>query len=115
MSPYFPRSFPTHPEALQKSEIAECIHALPELVVPIGHQLSLSGQWLHRLVLPTGLVTSNIRQNVGLRTKNPPLIHPSPICGFSVNSAIRSPSKTKPPKRAGGRTAVVVASLPWWR
>src|SRR5687768_2198630 len=41
-----------------------------------------------------------------------PLIHPSPICGFSVNWAIRSPSKISPPNRAGGRTAVSVTIRP---
>src|SRR6516162_5044765 len=60
MSPYFPRSFPTYPEAFQKSEIAECIHTLPEFLVSIGHQLSLSGQALHWFVFPTRLVTSDI-------------------------------------------------------
>ena len=48
----------------------------------------------------------------GSRTMKPPLIQPSPICGFSVKCATRSPSKMMPPKRAGGRTAVTVASRP---
>jgi hypothetical protein len=46
----------------------------------------------------------------GSKMKKPPLIQPSPVCGFSENSVTRSPSITKPPKRAGGRTAVTVAA-----
>ena len=40
------------------------------------------------------------------------MIQPSPVCGFSENSTTRSPSSSMWPKRAGGRTAVSVASLP---
>ena len=49
------------------------------------------------------------------RTKNPPLIQPSPACDFSSKDATRSPSRLRPPKRAGGRTAVTVAGRPWER
>lgn len=43
------------------------------------------------------------------------MIHPSPACCFLVKAVLRSPSNVSPPKRAGGRTAVTVATTPFDR
>ena len=104
---------PLCPEALEQPLVAQRVHALPEAVVPVGGELAVGGQPLERVGLEARRRRRRgSRSTPGSRTKKPPLIQPSPICGFSVNSATRSPSNTRPPKRAGGRTAVTVASLP---
>ena len=55
------------------------------------------------------------RRSPARSTKKPPLIQPSPICGFSVNSATRSPSKIEPAearRRAHGRDGRELAVRP---
>ena len=78
----------------------------------IGHKLSVRRQILEGIGFQAAVVTLQVIKDRGFNTIKPPLIQPSPICGFSVNSATRSPQNTNPPKRAAGLTAVTVAMRP---
>ena len=46
-------------------------------------------------------------------TKKPPLMKPSLAGSFSRKAVMRSAFSCTEPKRAGGRTMVMVARLPW--
>src|SRR5438094_5723632 len=67
--PHFPRSFVLCPEVFQDSYVTQCVHALPELIVPIGHQLPLGGQSLERLALKVDVVSRNVVKNGWLQDK----------------------------------------------
>ena len=51
-------------------------------------------------------------KNSGSTTKNPPLIQPLVVCGFSLNEVTVLFSISNSPKRASGRTAVTVIIFP---
>src|SRR6185437_16310834 len=50
-SPDFPRGVAALPERFQPHFVAHGVHALPEAVVLIGHQLAIARQLLQRLAL----------------------------------------------------------------
>ncbi len=104
------------PELLEEALLAQRVHRLPEAVVVVRHQLSSCGERFERKLASQGVSSPAIRSRTSRwRTKKPPLIQPSVACGFSVKAVTLSPSSQRPPKRAGGRTAVSVASFPWAR
>ena len=58
-------------------------------VVAERHQLPARRQTLERLALERAVVVEVV-EHPGSNTKNPPLIQPSPVCGFSANSRTRA-------------------------
>src|SRR5579883_3505926 len=64
--PDLPRRPPRGPEALEEPEVAEGVHALPELPVAIGHELALAGEAFQRLALPARLVVVDVMEDLGL-------------------------------------------------
>ena len=105
LTPHLPRHVPALPEALEQPDVAQRVHRLPEAVVAERHQLADLGQPLERLALPDRIVPVDVVEHARLEDEEAAVDPALSICGFSVNSATRSPSKTSPPKRAGGRTA----------
>jgi len=65
--PHLPWGLPASPAAFKEPQVSKGIHALPEVLVPIGYQISLGSQPLHWLALPTGLITGDILESVGLQ------------------------------------------------
>ena len=109
--PHLPRRTPLLPKAFQQSLVAQRVHTLPKAVVSKRRELSVSREPLQRVRFEAVVVTFEVIEQLRLENEEAP-VYPSPICGFSVKSFTRSPSNTRPPKRAGGRTAVTVAIRP---
>src|SRR5207247_10949442 len=65
-TPYLPRGPPLLPQALEQAEVAQRVHALPEVVVPIRYQLPISGQPLERRVLPRGVIAVDVVEDARL-------------------------------------------------
>src|ERR671913_172734 len=54
------------PELLEQLAIAQRIHALPEIVVAVGHQLALVGESLERVLLPLRRIAGHLVEYLGL-------------------------------------------------
>src|SRR5262245_38345740 len=68
-TPKLPRRLARRPESFEHFQIANGVHALPEVAVPIGHQLSRLGQPLQGLSLQRGFVAVNILQDLGFQNE----------------------------------------------
>ena len=49
--PEFPGGKSLVPHLIEKGELGEVVHGLPESVVPIGHEFPVAGEGVHRLAL----------------------------------------------------------------
>src|SRR5689334_22160990 len=57
LAPNGPRGIARFPECLERPQVAECVHRLPEAAVPKGHELPVSRKSFQWLPLEEDLVT----------------------------------------------------------
>src|SRR4030065_623364 len=58
--PQLPRGVAPVPKVLEQPHVPDCVHALSEIIVSVGDELSLAGQTLQRLLLKKGRVSRDI-------------------------------------------------------
>ena len=62
------------PEAFQHLEVAEGVHALPEAIVAVNHELAIPGQVLQGLALQNApIVDGEVVENLRLEDEEPPV------------------------------------------
>ena len=66
LGPELPGRRPARPELLEQLLVAHGVHALPEAVVPVRHQLAVACELLERLTLPLGLVARHVVEHARL-------------------------------------------------
>src|SRR5688572_7522650 len=75
--PCFPGCLARFPKRLEQTPVAQRVHALPEPVVPVGHQLAVAGESFHGFALPGGFVAVDVVEDLRLeheeRAVDPPL------------------------------------------
>src|SRR6185312_11999798 len=57
------------PEILQEMDVAQRVHALPEAIMPIRHELAFPRQPLHRLQLPRRRIAVDVIEHLRLEHK----------------------------------------------
>src|SRR5436309_9883632 len=114
-TPYLPRGPPLLPQALEQAEVAQRVHALPEVVVPIRYQLPISGQPLERRVLPRGVIAVDVVEDARLEHEESAVDPAFADLRLLGEGAHQLSVEGEPAEARGRRTAVTVASFPWWR
>src|SRR5882757_1307403 len=67
--PDLPGSLTAIPHLMQLANIAQCIHAVPETLVPVHHQLAVACQHLQRFTFKFNVVSSYVIQHSRLQNE----------------------------------------------
>src|SRR5512143_40683 len=65
-SPGLPRRLATLPQTLEQTKLTDRVHALPEVLVAVSHELSITCEALEPIALEHGLITVDVLQDTRL-------------------------------------------------
>src|SRR6188474_1077557 len=80
--PQLPWGFVFLPKFFEQMHIADCIHAMPKIIMLIGAQLPVCGNVFQRFEFPGGVITLNILSNAWLQDEKSAIDPPFADLGF---------------------------------
>ena len=111
--PDLPGRFTAVPEFFQDIFLFQRVHTGPEAIVLIPHQFPILGHVFDRIAFPDGVIAVDVVEDTAVEEEIPAVDPTLAGLRLFVEGGNAVAIKGDAAKRAGERTVVTVANLPW--